>query len=62
MNRAPVKRKPLTGHGIFLIFRVTFSREDDDINDVAAMGGVNLNEENARILASQVNLRGQVLL
>ena len=29
-------------------------REDDDINDVAAMGGVNLNEENARILASQV--------
>lgn len=27
-------------------------REDDDINDVAAMGGVNLQEESQRILAS----------
>ncbi|XP_051545862.1 transcription initiation factor TFIID subunit 4-like [Myxocyprinus asiaticus] len=27
-------------------------RDDDDINDVASMAGVNLNEENARILAT----------
>lgn len=30
------------------------SREDDDINDVAFMAGVNLGEENARILTSAV--------
>lgn len=29
-----------------------FSRADDDINDVAAMGGVNLAEETQRILGS----------
>lgn len=29
-------------------------REDDDINDVASMAGVNLREENAQILISVV--------
>ncbi|GIX76676.1 transcription initiation factor TFIID subunit 4 [Caerostris darwini] len=38
----------------------TFSalREDDDINDVAAMGGVNLVEESQKILASNSELVG----
>ena len=31
-----------------------FPREDDDINDVASMAGVNLREENARILTTAV--------
>lgn len=30
------------------------SREDDDINDVASMAGVNLREENAQILTTMV--------
>ncbi|XP_041455314.1 transcription initiation factor TFIID subunit 4-like [Lytechinus variegatus] len=30
----------------------SFSRDDDDINDVASMAGVNLSEESARILAT----------
>uniref|UniRef100_A0A8C1UCZ2 Si:dkey-219c3.2 n=1 Tax=Cyprinus carpio TaxID=7962 RepID=A0A8C1UCZ2_CYPCA len=33
-------------------------RDDDDINDVASMAGVNLNEENARILATGSELVG----
>ncbi|XP_039619498.1 transcription initiation factor TFIID subunit 4-like isoform X2 [Polypterus senegalus] len=33
-------------------------RDDDDINDVAFMAGVNLNEENARILATNSDLVG----
>lgn len=35
-----------------------YSRDDDDINDVASMAGVNLNEENARILATGSELVG----
>lgn len=35
--------------------------DDDDINDVASMGGVNVNEENARILASGSELVGKVV-
>lgn len=31
---------------------MAFRRGDDDINDVAAMGGVNLAEESQRILGS----------
>ncbi|XP_027204220.2 uncharacterized protein LOC113797943 [Dermatophagoides pteronyssinus] len=34
-------------------------REDDDINDVAAMGGVNLAEESQRILAGNAEIIGQ---
>ncbi|PWA29033.1 hypothetical protein CCH79_00006204 [Gambusia affinis] len=33
-------------------------RDDDDINDVASMAGVNLNEESARILATNSELMG----
>ncbi|KAL7871852.1 hypothetical protein SRHO_G00068350 [Serrasalmus rhombeus] len=36
-------------------------RDDDDINDVASMAGVNVNEENARILASSAELVGSVV-
>ncbi|XP_028437588.1 transcription initiation factor TFIID subunit 4 isoform X2 [Perca flavescens] len=35
-------------------------REDDDINDVASMAGVNLSEESARILATNSELVGMV--
>ncbi|XP_016100864.1 transcription initiation factor TFIID subunit 4 isoform X1 [Sinocyclocheilus grahami] len=41
-------------------FRLSF-RDDDDINDVASMAGVNLSEENARILASGAELVGSVI-
>lgn len=34
--------------------RVLCPREDDDINDVTSMAGVNLREENAQILTSTV--------
>ena len=37
---------------------VVRSRDDDDINDVASMAGVNLNEESARILATNSELVG----
>ena len=36
------------------------SRDDDDINDVASMAGVNLSEESARILATNSELVGAV--
>ncbi|XP_035501413.1 transcription initiation factor TFIID subunit 4-like isoform X2 [Scophthalmus maximus] len=35
-------------------------RDDDDINDVASMAGVNLSEESARILATNSDLMGTV--
>lgn len=35
-----------------------YCRDDDDINDVASMAGVNLNEESARILATNSDLVG----
>lgn len=35
-------------------------RDDDDINDVASMAGVNLSEESARILATNSELVGTV--
>lgn len=35
-------------------------RDDDDINDVASMAGVNLSEESARILATSSELVGMV--
>lgn len=37
---------------------VSYCRDDDDINDVASMAGVNLNEESARILATNSDLVG----
>ncbi|XP_014851658.1 PREDICTED: transcription initiation factor TFIID subunit 4-like isoform X1 [Poecilia mexicana] len=38
----------------------TFNRDDDDINDVASMAGVNLSEESANILATNSGLVGAV--
>lgn len=35
-----------------------FYRDDDDINDVATMGGVNLSEESKNILASNADFIG----
>lgn len=40
-------------YGFFFYFR-----DDDDINDVASMAGVNLNEESARIMATNSDLVG----
>uniref|UniRef100_A0A4W5LDK0 TAFH domain-containing protein n=1 Tax=Hucho hucho TaxID=62062 RepID=A0A4W5LDK0_9TELE len=40
------------------ILHLFVSRDDDDINDVASMAGVNLNEESARILATNSELVG----
>ncbi|XP_061096619.1 transcription initiation factor TFIID subunit 4-like isoform X2 [Conger conger] len=39
----------------------TSFREEDDINDVASMAGVNLSEESARILATNSELVGSVI-
>ncbi|XP_075600323.1 transcription initiation factor TFIID subunit 4B isoform X3 [Balearica regulorum gibbericeps] len=39
----------------------SFSRDEDDINDVTSMAGVNLNEENACILATNSELVGTVI-
>uniref|UniRef100_A0A8C7XCZ3 TATA-box binding protein associated factor 4 n=1 Tax=Oryzias sinensis TaxID=183150 RepID=A0A8C7XCZ3_9TELE len=39
---------------------LTTRRDDDDINDVASMAGVNLSEESARILATGSELVGMV--
>lgn len=42
-----------------IIFYLYFHyRDDDDINDVASMAGVNLNEESARIMATNSDLVG----
>uniref|UniRef100_V5GJW2 Putative transcription initiation factor tfiid subunit n=1 Tax=Ixodes ricinus TaxID=34613 RepID=V5GJW2_IXORI len=51
-----VARTPVTA----LKEKRTYSslRDDDDINDVAAMGGVNLVEESQRILASNAEIVG----
>lgn len=43
---------------MFLIYHLSPFRDDDDINDVASMAGVNLNEESARILATNSELVG----
>lgn len=39
---------------LFLLVVGLLPREDDDINDVTSMAGVNLREENAKILTSVV--------
>ncbi|MEQ2208346.1 hypothetical protein XENOCAPTIV_025673 [Xenoophorus captivus] len=43
---------------VFVPDRKCRKTDDDDINDVASMAGVNLNEENARILATSSELVG----
>lgn len=49
--------KTLQTRSVFICMYL-FCRDDDDINDVASMAGVNLNEENARILATGSELVG----
>lgn len=44
---------------MLLMFHFSF-RDDDDINDVASMAGVNVCEENARILATSSEFVGRV--
>ena len=44
-----------------MLFRsVCICRDDDDINDVASMAGVNRSEESARILATNSDVVGAV--
>ncbi|XP_062860977.1 transcription initiation factor TFIID subunit 4-like isoform X2 [Trichomycterus rosablanca] len=50
LSGAPKNKVNDPGGGLF--------RDDDDINDVASMAGVNLSEENARILATNSELVG----
>lgn len=45
----------------FSLLFFLFSRDDDDINDVASMAGVNLSEESARILATNSEHVGVVM-
>ncbi|TRY99913.1 hypothetical protein DNTS_020223, partial [Danionella cerebrum] len=52
--------QPVQAHGFKDSTSGSF-RDDDDINDVASMAGVNLSEENARILASGSELVGSVI-
>lgn len=40
------------------LFLILLSREDDDINDVATMGGVNLSEETRNIMATNAEFIG----
>lgn len=63
-SKAADKKKPgtpgaaMTADGADKGTSGTF-RDDDDINDVAAMGGVNLQEESQRILAGNADIIGQ---
>lgn len=41
-----------------MMFIIHVYRDDDDINDVATMGGVNLSEESKNILATNSELIG----
>lgn len=43
-----------------ITYRINVPRDDDDINDVASMAGVNLSEESANILATNSGLVGVV--
>lgn len=43
---------------VLILFCFLHYRDDDDINDVASMAGVNLNEESARIMATNSDLVG----
>nr|XP_025963391.1 transcription initiation factor TFIID subunit 4-like [Dromaius novaehollandiae] len=50
-----VGKAPTINYFFYLYFHC---RDDDDINDVASMAGVNLNEESARIMATNSDLVG----
>ncbi|KAM9024017.1 transcription initiation factor TFIID subunit 4B isoform 1-T1 [Ara ararauna] len=56
LQASPVQKAEIKANGA-----TSFSRVEDDINDVTSMAGVNLNEENACILATNSELIGTVI-
>ncbi|NWH17585.1 TAF4B factor, partial [Grus americana] len=56
LQASPVQKAKIKENGT-----TSFSRDEDDINDVTSMAGVNLNEENACILATNSELVGTVI-
>ncbi|NWQ85571.1 TAF4B factor, partial [Burhinus bistriatus] len=56
LQASPVHKAKIKENG-----PTSFSRDEDDINDVTSMAGVNLNEENACILATNSELIGTVI-
>ncbi|CAL8252488.1 unnamed protein product [Merluccius merluccius] len=56
-KRPPVPHQPASTYA----FKDTSYKEDDDINDVASMAGVNLREESVRILAGGGTMVGSVV-
>ncbi|NWW49403.1 TAF4B factor, partial [Pedionomus torquatus] len=56
LQASPVQKAKIKENGA-----TSFSRDEDDINDVTSMAGVNLNEENACILATNSELIGTVI-
>ncbi|NWY59188.1 TAF4B factor, partial [Chionis minor] len=56
LQASPVQKNKIKDNG-----PTSFSRDEDDINDVTSMAGVNLNEENACILATNSELIGTVI-
>ncbi|KAK4827232.1 hypothetical protein QYF61_015402 [Mycteria americana] len=56
LQASPVQKAKIKENGA-----TSFSRDEDDINDVTCMAGVNLNEENACILATNSELVGTVV-
>ncbi|NXK45626.1 TAF4B factor, partial [Chauna torquata] len=56
LQASPVQKTKIKENGT-----TSFSRDEDDINDVTSMAGVNLNEESACILATNSELIGTVI-
>nr|XP_013795328.1 PREDICTED: transcription initiation factor TFIID subunit 4B [Apteryx mantelli mantelli] len=56
LQASPVQKNKIKENGT-----TSFSKDEDDINDVTSMAGVNLNEENACILATNSELIGTVM-
>ncbi|NXE47739.1 TAF4B factor, partial [Casuarius casuarius] len=56
LQASPVQKNKIKENGT-----TSFSKDEDDINDVTSMAGVNLNEESACILATNSELIGTVM-
>ncbi|XP_064363404.1 transcription initiation factor TFIID subunit 4B isoform X3 [Dromaius novaehollandiae] len=56
LQASPVQKNKIKENGT-----TSFSKDEDDINDVTSMAGVNLNEESACILATNSKLIGTVM-
>ncbi|XP_021244051.1 transcription initiation factor TFIID subunit 4B isoform X1 [Numida meleagris] len=56
LQASPVQKTKIKENGT-----TSFSRDEDDINDVTSMAGVNINEESACILATNSELVGTVI-